>query len=59
MHNVAISVNGAGLTRIGSKFINIQTFGTSTTPIAYIYRLGGTTEPYRPLIQAANLDTNT
>ena len=59
IHNLDISANGAGLTGIGSKEINIQTFGTGSSPIVYIHGLGGTTGFYRPLIQAADLETNT
>ena len=59
MHNLTISANGEGLTKVGSKLINVQVVGSGQVPIVYIHGLGGTTEFYRPLLQAANLHTNT
>ena len=58
MHNLSISAGGAGLTRIGSKLMNVMSLGTGTEPIVYVHGLGGTTEFYRPLIQAASLSNS-
>lgn len=58
MYNLDISCGGAGLTKINEKLINIVELGTGTDPIVYIHGLGGTTEFYCPLIDAANLHTS-
>ena len=59
MHNLSISANGEGLTKVDSKLINVQAIGSGHSPIVYIHGLGGNTEFYRPLVQAANLGTST
>ena len=55
IHNLDISAGGAGLTKIGSKLIDVFSLGDGPETIVFIHGMGGTVEFYRPLIQAANL----
>jgi len=51
IHNLSITNGGQGLTKIGSKLINIRITGPdSAPPIIFIHGLGGSTTTFTPLI---------
>ena len=54
-YNLETSCGGSGLTQIGEKLLNIEVVGTGSEPIVYVHGLGGNTEYYQPLINAAGL----
>jgi pimeloyl-ACP methyl ester carboxylesterase len=43
------------LTQIGNKLLNIEEMGTGSETMVYVHGLGGSTEYYQPLINAAGL----
>lgn len=54
-YNLDRTCGGAGLTQIGDKLLNIEEVGTEREPVVYVHGLGGNTEYYQPLINAAGL----
>lgn len=57
-YNLEISNNGFGLTQIGEKLINVRKVGGGSQKIVFVHGLGGTTEYFTPLVQAAGLKDN-
>jgi len=58
LHNLAVSAGGASLTQIGAKMMNVLALGDGTESIVCVRVLGGITEFYRPLVQAASLTSS-
>jgi pimeloyl-ACP methyl ester carboxylesterase len=54
-YNLESTCGGAGLTQIGNKLLNIEEMGTGSETMVYVHGLGGSTEYYQPLINAAGL----
>lgn len=54
-YNLEISNHGFGLTQIGQKLINVRKVGRGPQKIIFVHGLGGTTEYFTPVIQAAGL----
>lgn len=54
-YNLESTCGGAGLTQIGNKLLNIEEIGTGSETMVYVHGLGGSTEYYQPLINAAGL----
>lgn len=55
-YNLDRSCSGAGLTRVGSKLLNIEQLGTGSDSLIFVHGLGGNTEYFRPLIDAVGLE---
>lgn len=54
-YNLESTCGGAGLTQIGNKLLNIEEIGTGSEIMVYVHGLGGSTEYYQPLVNAAGL----
>ena len=54
-YNAGISCGGVGLTSINNKLLNVQSIGSGAQKVVFVHGLGGTTEFFRPLIQATNI----
>lgn len=57
VYNLERTWNGAGLTRVGEKLVNVREMGSGPETVVFIHGLGASLEYYAPLIQATGLDS--
>lgn len=53
---ISRSPGGAGLTKIASKFVNVETSGSGPFRVVFVHGLGGSLEFYGPLLKSLHAD---
>jgi 2-keto-4-pentenoate hydratase/2-oxohepta-3-ene-1,7-dioic acid hydratase in catechol pathway/pimeloyl-ACP methyl ester carboxylesterase len=56
--NISRTPGAAGLTKIGSKLVNVEVSGKGTSQIIFIHGLGGSTQFYAPLLMTSRLENS-